>query len=100
MSADDFLSNPDDKIETEPPELGPYLAKVLGSTLGKRMAADWGKPWLADQETKLQETIAELVAAANRRGLSTFNMVVTRKTGQRVVRSLDVARISKERNLQ
>jgi hypothetical protein len=76
MSIDDLLTNPDDRIETEPPEL--------------RL------PWSAAQETKLQEAIAELAAAANARGLSTFNIVVVRRTGQRVVRSLDVARITKE----
>jgi hypothetical protein len=100
MSTDDLLRDPHDIIGAEPVELTPYLVKAMGSSLGKRMAAERGLPWSSAQETDHQQAIADLVAAAKSRELANFNIVATRESGQKVVRSLNVARISKERTLQ
>lgn len=100
MITDDLRTEPNDRLETEPADLGPYLVRVLNSTLAKRVAADAGKLWSPVQETGLQEAIAELIAAAKSRSLASFDIVVVKATGQRVVRSLDLARLSRERKLQ
>jgi hypothetical protein len=97
---DDLLQNPEDKVEVEPASLGPEFVGALTSSLAKILAGQHQKPWTDAQETELQEKIAALVAAASRLGLKTINLVVTRPTGQKTVRELDIDRISRTRSLQ
>lgn len=97
---DDLFLNGNDKIEVEPADLGPSLTAVLTSTLAKRIAAQYEKPWTNELESKMQEEISALVAAANARGLKTIRMIVTRPNGQKTSRDLLVERIAKERSLQ
>jgi hypothetical protein len=97
---DDLFQNPNDKIEVDPADLGPALTDVLSITLAKRLADEHGKPWTDKQESKMQEKISALVAAANKRGLKTVRINVTRPTGQKASRELVIDRISKTRSLQ
>jgi hypothetical protein len=97
---DDLFQNPNDKIETDPAELGPAFVAAITSSLVKDLAEHYQKPWSGEQETGLQEKISALVAACNARGLKTLQVIVTRPSGQKVTRSLDVDRISKTRSLQ
>ena len=97
---DDLLQNPNDKIETDPAELGPLFVAVMTTNLAKQLAGDYKKPWTEQQETKLHEQVAALVAACNDRGLKTFRVVVTRPNGNTAVREMDVSRIAKTRSLQ
>lgn len=98
--SDDIFSDPSDRVEVEPPELSPIFTKILTSTLAKRLAADYNKPWTADQETKMQGQIAELVAEAKKRELATIKMIVVKPSGQHASRDIDVNRLSRERKLQ
>lgn len=95
---DDFFVDKDDKIEVDPADLAPVFMQVLNDSLAKRMADQYRKPW--KRESELQEAIASLVASAYGRGLKTIRVIVTRKTGKKVTRDLDVDKISKERKLQ
>ena len=97
---DDLFQNPDDSMETDPPELGPELVAAMTSTLAKTLAGQYEKPWTNQQESDLQEKISALVAAANARGLKTIRLIVTRSNGEKASQELDVARISKTRSLQ
>lgn len=97
---DDFFQNPDDKIETDPADLGPAFTAVLTKVLAKQLAEEGQKPWTTRQETDLQEKISALVAACNGYGLKTLRVIVTRPSGQKVTRTLDVDRISQTRSLQ
>ena len=95
-----LFENPDDKIEVDPAELGSALVAVMTSTLAKRLAGDYKKPWTDKQETEMQEKISALVAAANDRGRKTVRVIVTRPNGQKVSQELDIERINKTRSLQ
>jgi hypothetical protein len=98
---DDILfQNPNDKLETDPADLGPTLAAVLTITLAKRLAEQYKKPWTDKLESEMQEKISALVAAAKQHDLKTVRVIVTRPSGQKVSRELDVERIHKTRSLQ
>lgn len=97
---DDLFQNPNDSMEVEPADLGPALTAVLASTLAKRLASEYEKPWTDIQESEMQEKVSALVAAANERGLKTIRVIVIRPNGQKVSRELDIDRISKTRSLQ
>ena len=97
---DILFENPDDKIETDPAAFGPALTAVLTSVLAKNLASEHEKPWTDKQESAMQEKISALVGAANKRGLKTIRVIVTRPNGQKVSRELDIDRISKTRSLQ
>jgi hypothetical protein len=90
----------EDSIETDPPELGPSFVAAITASLGKQLAAKYDKPWTDQRETQLQESIAALVAAARERGLLQLKVVVTKASGRKVVRNLDVDKISRTRSLQ
>jgi hypothetical protein len=96
----DILQNPNDKIETDPADLGPLFVAVMTSNLAKQLAAQYNRPWTTQLETELQERISALVAAAQAKGLKTFDVIVTRPNGDRVVVPMDVAKIAKTRTLQ
>jgi hypothetical protein len=98
--SDDLFTDPSDKIEVDPVDLAPTFLRAITLSLAKRIAADTPGSWKADKETELQEKISTLVAAANGRGLKTIRVIVTRKSGQRVSRDLDIDKINKERTLQ
>jgi hypothetical protein len=98
--SDDLFADPNDRIEVDPADMAPTFIRAMTLSFAKRIAADNREPWKADKETELQETISALVATANGRGLKTIKVIVTRKTGQKVTRDLDVDKISKERTLQ
>ena len=97
---DDLLQNPDDKITTEPAELTPLFVAFMTTALAKQLASENGKPWTAQQETKLHDEIAALGAACNDRALRTFKVMVTRPNGNTVVREMDVSLIAQTRSLQ
>ncbi|HXM84088.1 MAG TPA: hypothetical protein VN929_19510 [Burkholderiales bacterium] len=97
---DDLFENPDDTLEVEPADLGAVLEDVLTITLAKQLAGQYEKPWTDKQESEMQEKISALVAAAQERGLKTIRVIVTRPSGQKVSRELDVGRIGKTRSLQ
>jgi hypothetical protein len=96
----DLFQNPDDTMEVDPADLGPILEDVLTITLAKQFAVLKEKPWTDKLESEMQEKISALVAAAEERGLKTIRLIVTRPSGQKVSRELDVDRISKTRSLQ
>ena len=98
--SDDLFTDPNNKFEIEPPELGPAFQKVLVSTLAKRLAVEFNKPWPASNETKMQEEISVLVAEAKKRGLASIKLIVVKPTGQRTDLGLLVENISRERKLQ
>ena len=98
--SDDVFTDPNNKVEVEPPELGPVFTKVLTSALSKRFAAEFKKPWTAANETKMQEEISVLVAEAKKRALATIKVIIVKPNGQRTVRDLLVEKISRERKLQ
>lgn len=97
---DDLFQNPDDNIAVEPSELGPVFTAVLTSTLAKKLASEYEKPWTDKQEAEMQENISELVAAANELGLKTIRIIVTQPNGHIISQELDIDRISKTRSLQ
>ena len=97
---DDLFQSPDDKVEIEPAELELEFVGALTSSLAKDLAGQYEKPWTDTQESELQESIAALVAAANKLGLKTIRLTVTRPTGQKATRELDIERISRTRSLQ
>jgi hypothetical protein len=96
----DILQNPNDKIETDPADLGPLFVAVMTSNLAKQLADQYMKPCTSQLEAELQERVSALVAAAQARGLKTFGVIVTRPNGDRVVVPMDVAKIAKTRSLQ
>jgi hypothetical protein len=97
---DDFFQNPDDSIDVEPADLGPELIAVLKSSLAKALAESHDRPWTDDLESRLQERVSALVASATKRNLKTIRVIVTRSTGVKESRELDVERISRTRSLQ
>jgi len=97
---DDFFQNGNDKMETNPADLGRVLADVLTLSLAKQLAERYEKPWTEKLESEMQEKISSLVGAAKERGLRTIRVIVTRPGGQKVSRELDVEKISKTRSLQ
>lgn len=99
MATDDFLSL-HDKIETEPPELGPLFVEVMTASLAKMMAEEYQKPWSAKQEAGLQETIAALVGAARDAGLSAITVMAVKPDGQRFARVVSIDKLSEGRVLQ
>jgi len=100
QSMQDLFQNPDDSMSVEPNELGPLFAAVLTSNLAKDLAGQHETPWTDAQEERRQEEIAALVAAARERGLKTIRVIVTRPSGQKATRELDVERILATRSLQ
>ena len=98
MTDDDLFVDKDDRMEVDPNDLGPIFHTTLMLSLAKRLADQYHKPW--KKETELQDAISALVASAYGRGLKTIRIMVTRKTGQKVTRDLEVDKISKERTLQ
>jgi hypothetical protein len=99
VSNEDFMGLAD-KIETEPADLRELFVKAITSSLSKSMATEQGKPWTQASENKHQEAIAALVAAARSRGLTEVKMIAVKADGQRVSRSVSVARIGQDRVLQ
>jgi hypothetical protein len=97
---DELFQNPDDSIEVEPPELGPEFVAALTSSLAKKLADQYEKPWTDKQESALQERISALVAAADARALKTVRVIVTRPSGHKVAQEMAIERISKTRSLQ
>jgi len=97
---DDLFQNPNDSMEVDPADLGPAFIAALTSTLAKTLASEYKKPWTDKQESDMQEKISALIAAANGRGLKAIRVIVTRPSGQKVSRELDIDRISKTRSLQ
>jgi hypothetical protein len=97
---DDLFQNPNDEMEADPADLGPALAAVMTIALAKRLAMQYKKPWTDKLESEMQEKISALVAAAKERGRKTIRVIVTRPSGQKVSRELDVDRICKTRSLQ
>lgn len=96
----DFIENLNDDIDTNPADLCPLLADVLASLTAKKAIAARKMLWTTELETQLQEHVSALVAAAEARGLQTFDMIVTRPSGERFVWPVDVARVKKTRTLQ
>lgn len=96
----DLFENPNDVMQVEPADLGPAFQEVLTSCLAKSLADKFGKQWNDQQEGALQEHIASFVAAARERGLRTINLIITRKSSERVTQELDIERISRTRSLQ
>ena len=97
---DDLFENPDDSMEIEPADLGPEFVAALTSSLAKSLASQHEQPWTDKQESEMQESISALVAAANRLDLKTIRLIVTRPTGQKATRELDIERINRTRSLQ
>lgn len=97
---DNLFQNFNDSIDIEPADLGPEFIAVVTSTLAKKLAADFDKPWTEKQESDMQEKISALVAAASKRDLKAIQVVVTRLNGQKISQELDIDRISKTRSLQ
>ena len=97
---DDFFSNLDDSMEVEPPQLEPAFVAVLTSCLAKSLAGQQERPWTDAQESKMQESISTLVAAASGLGLKTFRVITIAPSGQKSTRELDVGRIASTRSLQ
>lgn len=95
---DDLFTDANDKMEVDPNDLGPIFTRVLTLQLAKKMADDGMGYWT--KESELQEAMSSLLASCNGRGLKTIRVIVTRKTGQKVYRDLDVDKISRERTLQ
>jgi hypothetical protein len=96
----DALQHPNDRIETDPPDLGPLFVAAMTSSLAKELADQYKNPWTTRLETELQEHIFALVAAAQAKGLKAFSVIVTRPNGDRVAVFMDVAKIAKTRTLQ
>ena len=96
----DFLQTSHDRIETDPPELEPLLIAAMAAGILKDAAVQGRQPWPEQLETELQRRVAALVAAAQARGLRTFDVIVTRPDGSRAVVKMDVALIAKSRALQ
>lgn len=97
---DDLFQNPDDSMEVEPADLGPTLVAVVTSSIAKKLAEQLEAPWREEEESEMQEKISELVAAANDRGLKIIRVIVTRASGKKVSRYLDIDRINETRSLQ
>ncbi len=96
----DIIQSPDDQIDTDPVEMLPLLVNVLTSITMKKAIAVRKKKWPTKLETEMQEHVSALVAAARARDLETFDMIVIRPNGDRVVAKIDVARVAKTRTLQ
>ena len=100
LPMEDLFENPEDSIDVEPADLGPEFVATLTSSLAKALASQHERPWTNEQESEMQENVSALVAAASRLGLKTIRLIVTRPTGEKVTRDLDVERIGKTRSLQ
>jgi hypothetical protein len=96
---EDFFQS-DDKMATDPADLGPAFFAAMAATLAKELSAQHQKPWLSTQETDLQEKVSALVADCNKRGLKNFRVIATRPDGAMATRELNVDKISKTRSLQ
>jgi hypothetical protein len=96
--SDDFEVS--DKIETDPGELHELVIKAFQTSLTKRICADEGTPWTQALESKHQERISALVAAAKSKGLATFKLISVRPDGRRAVREISIDKLSKTRVLQ
>ncbi len=96
----DLFQNPDDEMQVEPADLGPAFTAALTSSLAKKLASEYDKPWTKELESKLQDNISALVAAANERDLKTIRVIVTQKNGQKRSQELDIDKINKTRSLQ
>ena len=97
---DDLIQDPENSIETDPPELEGVFVAAMTSSLAKDLANNLGRPWTSEQASKMQADVAALVAAAQGLGLATFRVVVIRSNGHQVTRELVVERINKTRSLQ
>lgn len=100
MAIDDLFEHGSDKMEVDPPDLGRLVTDVITISLAKQLAEAHQKPWTDKLESQMQEKISALVAAAKERGLKTVRLIVTRKSGAKVMQELDVEKISKTRSLQ
>ena len=96
----DLFQNPTDTLTVEPAELGRLFTAVMTTELSKRLAAHYKRPWSQQQDTRLHEEIAALVAACRDRKLDTIRVIATHKNGQKTVLDLNVEKISKTRSLQ
>jgi hypothetical protein len=97
---EDMRNDLEDPFEIEPAELADVFVRAMEMSLAKRLANARNTPWSNDNESELHERIAELVAGAETRGLTTITMTVLKVDGRRFVRDLDVALIKRERTLQ
>jgi len=98
--SDDVFTDPNDRIEIEPPEVGPAFTKVLAIALAKRLAVESKRPWTAVKESEMQEEIAALVAEARKCRLDLIKMILVKHDGERVVHELVVEKIGRELGLQ
>jgi hypothetical protein len=97
---EDLIHSPDDNIDVEPVSLSSKFMAVLTSALAKNLASNLEKPWTEDNESKMQEKISELVAAANEQNLKEIKVIVTGANGETRTTKLDIDRINKTRSLQ
>jgi len=95
----DLFSDPSDQFEIEPSDLELAFTKVMTMTLAKKLVAQAGNAWTQPQEADLQDRISELVAEAKVLGVSSVKLHVTRTTGARVTREVDLDRVGRERTL-
>jgi len=96
----DLFQNPMDTFTVEPPEVGELITAVMTTELSKRLASHYKKPWPQEQETRLHEEVAALVAACMERKLTSIRVTATHKNGKKTVMDLNVEKISKTRSLQ
>jgi hypothetical protein len=98
MADDDLFIDKDDRMEVDPNDLGPVFHQVFTLQLAKKLVDEGYGSWT--KESELQEAMSSLLASCNGRGLNTIRVIVTRKSGKKVVRDLDVDKIAKTRRLQ
>jgi hypothetical protein len=98
MADDDLFIDKDDRMEVDPNDLGPIFHQVLTLQLAKKLVDEGYGSWT--KESELQEAMSSLLASCNGRGLNTIRVTVTRKSGKKAVRDLDVDKIAKTRQLQ
>lgn len=100
MSRDELPFDAHDTMETVPAELHDLYIKVVTSSLAKKLAPQYDKPWTPALETKHQEAIASLVAAARNRNLESFKVISVKPDGRRLEFDMSVDKIAKDRVLQ
>jgi len=96
----DLFQNPTDMLTIEPPEVGKLFTAVMKTELSKRLASQYKKPWSQEQETRLHEEVAALVATCRERRLTSIRVTATHKNGNKTVMDLNVDKINKTRSLQ
>jgi len=97
MADDDLFLDKDDRMEVDPNDLGPIFTRILTLQLAKKVADEGDGQWRSEEE--LQEKMSSLIASCNGRGLMSIRVIVTRKSGRKVAKDLDVDKIAKTRRL-